>query len=231
LEFKSAHFFYAMGAVTFLLLIFDEGTMEVPTLATSSAFFLFLLFAADQSWKAFKMHGRAAIVTSLNPDDGGHSTIHPDDISIAVSPSPDDDLPNFVVFATGGFVHGGVEWQGQDNFFVCPPEHVDQTGAALICHTKFRKIEFNDLHDYVQSELLKLKYFSPRMAKLQGNLWFGMTSKIDGTSTAKMLAAESSFLDQTNVINQLKKLLRDKNESNKKEAEHPFILNIPERAR
>jgi len=233
LDFKVNYIYYAIIAATVAFLFINTDTTPVPTLATGSGFLLLLLIAGDQSWKAFKRCGRAAIVTSLKPDDGGHSTIHPDDISIAVSPSTGSTgLPNFVVFATGGFVHGGVEWQGEENFFVCPPEHVEQTGAALICRTKFRKVAFGDLPDYVQAELLKLKYFSIRMVKVKHNLWFGMTSKLDGTATTKFLSAESDFLDQTSVINQLKKLLRDSSEGSGGKTDknqQPIILNLPDR--
>jgi len=232
LEFKSQHLYFIIGALAVIFLIFDDGRIEVPTLSTLCALLLMLIISADQSWKAFKRQGKAAVITSLKPDDGGHSTIHPDDVSLAVSPTNEEesDLPNFAVFATGGFVHGGVEWQGEENFFVCPPEHIEQTGSALICRTKFRKVDYNDLPDYVQSELLKLKFFSKRMVSMKNNLWFGMTSKLDGTSTTRMLSAESDFLDQTSVINQLKKLLRDKNESSGKDkSDQPFVLNLPER--
>jgi len=218
------------AAVGFLFV--DDSVMEVPTMATACAFFLMLIISADQSWKAFRRQGRAAIIKTLKPDDGGHSTIHPDDISIAMSPSDDTSkLPNFAVFATGGFVHGGVEWQGDENYFVCPPEHIEQTGSALICSTKFRKVDFDDLQDYIQAELLKLKFFSKKMVSLKHNLWFGMTSKLDGTSTTNMLTAESGFLDQTAFINQLKKLIRDKSDATTPsgKSSSPITFNIPER--
>lgn len=229
MEFKSSYIYYILIALSIIFLFFDEEVIEVPRLATIFAFLLMLIMAADQSWKAFKRQGRAAIVTSLKPDQGGHSTIHPDDISIAVSPSDDSTkLPNLVVFATGGFVHGGVEWQGEENFIVCPPEHVEQTGASLICRTRLRRVDFGDLQDYVQSELLQLKFFNRRTVALKKNLWFGMTSKLDGTATTKNLIAESDFLDQTATINQLKKLLRDKEELKKGNQGSPIMFQIPD---
>lgn len=230
MEFKSSYLYWILGGLSLVFLFVDQSTTELPTLATVCAMFTMLIMAADQSWKAFKRCGKACIVTSLKPDEGGHSTMHPDDLSLAVSPSDEHSiLPNFAVFASGGFVHGGVEWQGGENFFVCPPEHIEPTGAALICRTRFRRVDYDELPDYVQGELLKLKFFSKRTVKIQDNLWFGMTSKIDGTSTTKMLSAESDFLDQTSVINQLKKLLRDKHESeqrNTKSQTQPIYLNM-----
>ncbi len=214
---KSAYLYYALAVLTGVLVFVSRDTVEVPMFATMSGFFLMLMVAADQSWKAFKRCGRAAIITTLKPSDGGHSTIHPADISIASSQSHESDskIPNFAVFATGGFVHGGVEWQGEENFFVCPPEHIEQTGAALICRTRFRKVDFEELPDFVQGELLKLRFFNPRTCALKDNLWFGITSTIDGTSSTKFLQEESNFLDQTELINKYKKNLKDKDYESK----------------
>ena len=209
--------------------------MEVPTWGTLLGVLFLVWVGTDQSWKAFKRQGRAAILVSLKPAEGGHSTIHPDDISIVMSNNDpgEKSSPSFCVFVTGGFVHGGIEWQGQENFVVCPPEHIESTGPAFICHTNLRRVDFSVLPDYIKEELTKMKFFSPLMAKTKHNLWFGMTSKLDGSTTATNLARESKFLDQTYVINSLKSLLKDKAASNENTRQgrksEQIIVNIPEK--
>lgn len=228
MEMKTTYIFYILIAIAVVALIFDKTYIPVPRTSTLVAFLLLIMMAAHYSWEAFKRHGRAAIITTMKPDEGGHSTIHPDDISIAVSPPSGDEsrLPNFMVFATGGFVYGGMEWRGNENYFVVPPEHVEHTGAALICRTRVRKVDIDSLPDYIQGELYKLKLFNKKTIMLKQNLWFGMTSTLDGTTTSKLLNAESDFLDQTSTINQLKKLLRDREEATKKTGDQPFVINM-----
>jgi len=229
MEFKASYVYLVMVILIVIFLFTDKNTIETPTIATGLALFLMLVVAGEQSWKAFKRQGRAAIITTLPPDDGGHDTIHPYDVKMANSPS-DSKIPSFMVFATGGFVHGSMEWQGSNNFFVCPPEHVEQTSSALICRTRFRRVEFSQLQDFVQSELLQLRFFDPRIVGMKKNLWFGITSTVDGTATTNLLQAESTFLDQTDLINAYKKLLRDKDKEKKKKGDsgQPIVLNLPE---
>ena len=237
-KWKAVYVYYILIACTLLSLVASQELMEIPTWGTLFGI-LFLLYAAtDQSWKAFKKQGKASILTSLKPDDGGHSTIHPDDISFAMSKGETKKggkkLPSFVVFVTGGFVHGGIEWQGQENYVVCPPEHVENTGSAFICHTRLKRVRFDELPSYVQDELLKLKYFDIISISAKRNLWFGMTSKIDGTADSNYLEKESKFVDQTYLINQLKTLLKDKPEvyspvTPGKKNKEQIVINIPNR--
>jgi hypothetical protein len=228
---KSQYIYYIFIVVVVVAFIASKETIEVPMWGTAAGVMFLLFTASDQSWKAFKKSGRAAILVSLKPSEGGHSTIHPDDISIAMSQG--SKYPTFMVFATGGFVHGGVEWQGSENFVICPPEHVESTGAALICYTKLRRVEFEELQDYIQVELEKLKLFNRAISRAKRNIWFGMTSKIDYSSTAKNLADETKFLDQTAVVNYLKTLLKDRRYGKEESGGYPrgkqeqIVVNLP----
>jgi hypothetical protein len=227
---KNVYAYYLFLLFVVLAFIFNSDQMEVPMWGTSLGVLFLIWVAVDQSWQAWKRQGRAAILTSLKPGEGGHDTIHPDDITIAMSKR--ESFPNFMVFATGGFVFGDFAVQGSTNFVVCPPEHVESTGPAFICHTKLRRVEFEELPDYIQTELEKLKNFNRSLVKAKKNLWFGMTSKIDQSSTTENLVVESKFLDQTQVINYLKSLLKDRRigrEDRELKGKDQIVLNIPER--
>ena len=228
MKFNTTYIYYMLLIGTFLAFIFaSEDVTEVPTWGTALGVMLLGYAAGDQSWKALKRQGRASILTSLGPTEGGHSTIHPDDIRMAINRS-DSNLPNLMVFVTGGFVHSGLEWKGSENFVVCTPEHCESTGPAFICHSFLRQVEYERLPDYVQSELTKLKEFNITPLK-DRRIWFGMTSKRDGTATTKNLELESKFLDQTHVINHYKTLLKDKPSTSKKEkSSNQYVVNIPE---
>ena len=71
--------------------------------------------------------------------------------------------------------------------------------------------------------------------RAKNNLWFGMTSKKFGTATSENLAKESQFLDQTHIINEYKKRLREKEHieeekpSKKKVGKEQIIIQMPER--
>ena len=232
MKFKGIYIYYILLAASLIAFMVSDEPIILPAWGTLIGVLFLGWIAMDQSWKAFKRQGRAGILVSLKPSEGGHSTIHPDDISMAMNKNEAKDSPNFLVFATGGFVHGGVEWQGQENFVVCPPEQIDSTGPAFICYTKLRRVLYEELPDYVQEELKKLKFFSLMMVRANKNLWFGMTSKRDGTTTSKNLALESKFLDQTYIINSLKDLLKDKNqapEERRSRKGEQIVVNIPER--
>jgi len=220
------------------LFIFQTDTYPIRIWGALVGVGFLIVVALDQSWKAFKKQGKAAILVSLKPNKGGHSTIHPDDISIAMSPksSSGENMPNFMVFATGGFVVEGFAWNGNENFVVCPLPHCEDTPSAFICHTKLRKVKFEWLPDYVQSELEGLHFFNKTMCNVRNNIWFGMTSKLDGTATASFLVSESSFLDQTKTINKQKEIindlvsLKDKTKSSKSnDKSEQIIVNVPRR--
>lgn len=230
-QWKSSYIYYILIASVAIAFIVSKETVSVPMWGAMLGLVFLIYTASDQSWKAFKKSGRAGILVSLKPGQGGHSTIHPDDISFAMAQS--DKYPTFCVFATGGFVYGGVEWQGKENFVVCPPEHIENTGAAFICHTKLRRVEFEELPDYVQAELEKIKMFNRTMARIERNIWFGMTSKIDNSATVSNFAAETKFIDQTNVVNYLKTLLKDrsygKGEGYQKGKNEQIVVNLPQK--
>ena len=226
MRWKGIYTYYIFIAAVLIAFIADQSTVAIPAWGGGLGVLFLIWVAIDQSWQAFKKQGRAGILVSLKPSQGGHSTIHPDDISIAMSRKENERT--FMVFATGGFVYGGIEWQGSENFVICPPEHIESTGPAFICHTKLRRVEYERLPDYIQIELDKLKLFNKQLVKAKQNLWFGMTSKIDDTATTENLQIESKFLDQTNVINYLKTLLKDKStsvEAKRKEGEQ-IVVNL-----
>lgn len=228
---KSIYLYYILIAITVAAYILSKDTFEIPLWGTLFGILTLIFTASDQSWKAFKKSGRACILTSLKPSEGGHSTIHPDDISFAMSRDP--KYPTFSVFVTGGFVHGGVEWQGSENFVICPPEHLESTGAALICHTILRRVQFEELQPYLQVQLQNFKFFNLAVVRAKNNIWFGMTSKIDWTATAKNLTDEAKFLEQTSVVNYLKTLLRDKKygkeEGYQKGKSEQIVVNLPQK--
>ena len=228
-QWKAIYVYYLFGALTVGAFLINRDTFELPMWGTIIGFMFLLWIASDQSWKSYKKSGKACVLVSLKPSHGGHSTIHQDDISLAMSQGTKQ--PTFMVFATGGFVHEAVAWQGSENFVVCPPEHVEDTGAALICHTKLRKVDYEALPDYVQVELEKLRFFNRPVVRAKQNLWFGMTCKLDSSSTAKNLAEETKFLDQTSVINYLKTLLRDrrygKDENSGRGKQEQIVVNLP----
>lgn len=211
--------------------LLNDESVEVPAWGTGLGVLFLIWVGIDQSWQAFKRQGRASILVNLKASSGGHSTIHPEDISLAMSKKEHERT--FIVFATGGFVYGGIEAKGSENFVVCPPEHIESTGPAFICHTKLRRVDIDQLPDYIQNELENLKHFNKAWVKAKDNLWFGMTSKIDDTSTAENLTTESKFLDQTAVINYLKTLLKDKGfyeekRTGIKKKEEQVVVNLGE---
>jgi hypothetical protein len=225
---KASHVYLAMGALAFIMLFVDTGSVPLPTAPTGIFILLLIIAASQQWWEALKAKGPAALITTLPPSSGGHSTIHPNDIAIATS-SPNDDMPNFCVVATGGIFTGGVEWRGSENFFVFPPQHMEQTGAGVVIRTRFRQVKFEQLHDFIQAELLKFNNFDPRMVSVKKNLWFGVASTLDGTATTKTLLAESHYLDQTEQLNRYKKMIDDlyaRNEKGKKKDDNVFNVNL-----
>jgi len=228
---KNIYVYYIFLAFVLLAFLLNSDPIELPAWGTGLGVLFLIWVGIDQSWQAFKRQGRAAILVNLKASSGGHSTIHPEDISLAMSKKEHERT--FIVFATGGFVFGGIEAKGTENFIVCPPEHIESTGPAFICHTKLRRVDIDQLPDYIQNELENLKHFSKGWVKAKQNLWFGMTSKIDDTATAENLTTESKFLDQTAVINYLKTLLKDKqlddDVKKKKNKSEPIVINMPER--
>ena len=79
----------------------------------------------------------------------------------------------------------------------------------MIIHTKFRRVDLQDLPDYIQSELMQLKHFDPLKVHLNNNLYFGSTCEKFMTNTEANLKAESKFLDQTSQLNYYKRIIQD----------------------
>jgi hypothetical protein len=212
-------------------------TAVVPKYPTLMVLLFLILAAVDMSTIALKRSGKAAILTNVSIPKGGHSSVHPDDIVMAMSrggnPSSKKSMPSMVCFATGGFVTSGIEAKGWENFVVCPPEYLEDTGAALICHARLHQVGFNDLPDYIQHALLQLKHFKMSSAKVKGNLWFGLTSKMDGSATSENLVKESKFVDQTYIINQLRAIIKERKmveatTASKKNVPDSLTINLSE---
>jgi len=204
-QFKTTHIYYISVAIILFTVFFYRGPDVVVPQWPALSFILFLTFGMlHQGWRAFKMHGRVC-VTNLERNHGGHSTYHPDDVRIAHS----REEPTFMVMAQGGFDYNTLSIQGKDRFLVFPPEHADEKNAGMIIHTKFRRVDLDDLPDYIQSELLHLKHFDARKVHINNNLYFGSTCEKFMTDSEKNLKAESKFLDQTSQLNYYKRIIQD----------------------
>jgi hypothetical protein len=185
--------------------------------------YIFSILLAD----AFRIKGQG-LITDLPTEAGGHSSFNPHDVRIAVPSKNDDDLEKFAVFATGGFSALGFEFKGKEAFCVTPPEflHTDMT-SGMICTTKFHQVDFDDLPDYVQNELIKLPRFNAESTRAKGNLWFGMTSKEDGSNTPRNHNLERKFIAANQETNYLKNLIKEM-QSQERERQRKSFIKYPE---
>lgn len=204
-----------LGCVVTLFVTSEE--MAVPKYPTI-IFALFALWAlAIIMADMFRIHGYAA-VTTLPLEEGGHSSINPSDIRIAIPSKDNPDSAKFTVFATGGFSAMGFEFKGKEAFCVSPPEYVHMDmESGLICTTRFRQVDFDDVPDYIQSELRKLKRFNEDAVRKFGNLWFGLTSKEDGSDTDANLMVERKFITKMQELNFLKDTINELREQVREE--------------
>lgn len=205
-DFKATYVYYILIAATILTLFFYRGDDVLVPQYPALSFILFLIFGmVHQGWSSFKLHGRVC-VTNLERNSGGHSTYHPDDVRIAFSK---DDQPSFMVMAQGGFDYNTLSIQGKDRFLVFPPEHAEEKNAGIVVHTKFRRVDLDDLPDYIQSELMQLKHFNAEKVRMKNNLYFGATAEKFMTDTESNKKLESKFLDQTSQLNYYKRIIQD----------------------
>lgn len=208
MEIKAKHVFALMAAAVFISLFAapDEKAL-VPSYPTLFSFILLGSYSLWAMWEIFKSRGSGCLST-LGRDLGGHSTIHPDDIRLAKS--PDNISPSFVVLATGGFVYGGFEMQGSQNFIVTLPEYVEKvTNSGHVVRAKLQNVTFEQMPGYVQQELLQLKHFDPRKLPMKNNLWFGMTAEKYETNTVENRKIEEKLLEQSEMISYLKEKIKD----------------------
>jgi len=198
--------------------------MELPKYPTIIFLLLMSYTALDQSYEAFKRKGEGCIV-DLPVGKGGHTTINPYDIKIARGYDNKLERTNsYAVFATGGFVYGNIEWKGADAFIVCPPEHIFRFDSGMVCVTALRKVKYEDLPDYVQEKLHKLDRFSIRLARIQDNIYWGLTSTFDGTATESNLIKETKIKDFQGQINYLKDIIDEYREQSRKDLESRQII-------
>ena len=211
-EWKKEYNYWILLIATILTFLFLRVEAPVPIYPAGLFILLMSLLAFDMSWEKWKKDGRACIL-NLEIKNGGHTSIHPYDVRPATQYYKEGKkLRSFMVFATGGFMITGFNIQGSDQFIVCPPEHIEETPSAMICHTELRKVRFERMPDYVQNELVHLTHFKLKKVRQKDNLYFGMCSKIDGTLTEENKIEETKFLDKNEEISTLQNIISDLHE-------------------
>lgn len=222
---QSYNLIVIIGLLIISILFFGEETFAIPKypllVVILGITYVFAILMAD----AFRIKGQG-LLTDLPIEAGGHSSINPQDIRLAIPANGKSE--SFTVFATGGFSALGFEFKGKEAFCVTPPEYwrFDMTAGA-VCSTKFHRIDYDDLPDYVQSELLKLSRFSREAVRKKGNLWFGMTSKEDGTDTTKNHDIERKFIAANQETNYLKELIKEM-QAQERERRRKTIIDYPD---
>jgi hypothetical protein len=228
-EWKREYNYYILAAASIFTFLFVREEYPVPIWPTSLFLLLMILLAFDMSWEKWKKDGRACI-TNLDIRDGGHSSIHPYDIRPATQYyKGGKKLRSFMCFATGGFIITGFNIQGSDQFIVCPPEHIEHTMSAMVCHTKLRPVDFDGLPDYVQHEILQLKHFDLKKVRIKNNLYFGMCSKIDGSLTESNQIKEAEFIDKNTEVSTLKNIIKDYQEQIRNKHKLEYGLMAPKK--
>jgi len=188
----------------FISIFAPDETTTLPLFPVVLVALLLIYGAGDKWWQALKYEGDHCFVDLKR--DSGHTIIHPEDLRDPIGRNGE----TFRTMATGGFVAGGFSWNGSDNFFVFPPEHLEKFPKGIVVHTNFHRVSFNSLPDYIQQDLMKLHFFSPAYVERHQNLWFGMTSKKLGTATEKNLHHEVAWLEENAAINDILAKLREK---------------------
>lgn len=201
------------GLTLIAFVFFGEEKVIAPKWGTLSGFTLLAAIAMGESWEAWKRKGQI-IITSLGVSKGGATGLNPVG-DIRVAKSPDKDSLPLAVIATGGFVFAGFSMNGNENFIVCPPEHVMHFSGHVIVKTKLRRVRYSSLPDYVKNELNQLPRFNPdklgvsRIIGQPKNIYFGLTSSYYGTDTIKNVKKEASILSELDVSNALSDMLND----------------------
>jgi len=209
--FNRIHVYIVIGALFAITLVFfNKASWYVP-IWPAIFFFAFCAWTAFDQWnEAIKRKGKG-LITDLEISRGGHMCIHPEDIRTASRYDRDGKvIMSFACIAGGGYLFMGmVGIQGNDFFLVVPPEHIMDAESGTMIHTKLTKRRFDDFPNYIQSALLKLPRFTLTVAKAKDNIYFGMTSKLDGTATAENFAIEEKFCMMNKQLNDLKKAMNE----------------------
>lgn len=59
-----------------------------------------------------------------------------------------------------------VEWQGKDEFVICPVDEVEEHRSAIVCKSDLHSTEYDDLPPYVQESLNRLRFFDKKKSKI-----------------------------------------------------------------
>jgi hypothetical protein len=203
------HGYVILGALFAIALVFfNKASWWMPIWPV--VFFLALCgYMAFDMWnECIKRKGKA-LVCDLQMDKGGHMCIHPYDMQTASRYDREGKIVmSFTCLAGGGYLFlGMVGIPGTDFFLVVPPEHIMDAESGMMILTKLTKRKYDEFPKYIQSALLKLPRFSVTLAKAKDNIYFGITSKIDGTATAENYAIEEKFCMMNKQMNDTKKML------------------------
>ncbi|HUT00292.1 MAG TPA: hypothetical protein VMY59_08255 [Candidatus Thermoplasmatota archaeon] len=205
------HGYIIIGALFIITLIFfNKQSVWIPFWPTIFGIGFCLYLAFDQWNECIKRKGKA-LVCDLQLDKGGHVCIHPYDMVQASRYDRDGkSVMAFTCLAGGGYLFAGVVGiPGTDFFLVVPPEHIIETETGMLVMTKLTKRKYTEFPFYIQSALQKLPRFNVTLAKAKDNIYFGITSKIDGTATAENFAIEEKFCMMNQQINDMKKTIDD----------------------
>jgi hypothetical protein len=211
-------------------MFFNEERIIVPKWGTLFGILFFVIVAAMESWEAWKRKG-TLILSDIGIGKGGGTGFNPSG-DMRIAKSHQEDKPSFAVVATGGFVFAGFAMNGNENFIVCPPEHIMVFSGNIMIKTHLRRVLYRQLPKYIQDELCKLPRFKKEFADKRDNLWFGMTSTYYGTDTQDNLKIEQKFLDNMALSNEYahmldnlidKKSSIDKFLSNKNESRYRIV--------
>lgn len=206
-QWKNSYLYGLLMAATLISFIFfSEEKILLPKWGTMFGFLFFAAVAMVESWEAWKRRG-SIIISDLGIGKGGSTGFNPSgDLRIARSTS---DQPSLAVIATGGFVYAGFSMNGNENFIICPPEHVMEFGGNKFVKTHLRNVKYSEMPKYIQDELNKLPRFKKELVARKHNLWFGLTSSYYGTDTVDNFKLEQKFLDTMSMTNEYAHMLDD----------------------
>lgn len=201
MDWKQSYWYWILlAASVFMFIFFSEDRMNVPTWGTGLFILTWIMIAMGESWKAWSKSGMI-INTTLGIGKGANDGFNPSgDLRMATR----KDSRSFACIATGGFVFAGFSMNGNKNFLVCPPEHVQQVGGNMFIKTRLRRIRLYDLPNYIQENLKQLPRFNEGIISKRHNLWFGMTSEYYGTDTNDNMERETKWLSEMSVKNNYK---------------------------
>lgn len=203
------HVYIIIGALLVITIIFfNKDIWNIPRYPLIF-FLIFCAWTAFDQWnEAIKRKGKG-LICDLEISKGGHICIHPEDMRMASRYDREGKVVmSFTCLAGGGYLFAGmVGIPGTDFFLVVPPEHIMDSESGMMIHTKLTRRDFNEFPNYIQSALLKLPRFNLTMAKAKKNIYFGITSKLDGTATSENFAIEEKFCMMNKQLNDTKKII------------------------